>query len=167
MRVKTLALSAESIKDLAIKTATILDHSYLPIQGPPGTGKTHIGAEMIIELYLMDKKIGVTAVSHKVIRNLLDKVLLLAGERSIPIEIAQKVKEKSEDPPEGLTEFIDNKKPLEALDDDFIVGGTTYFWAKDEAVESLDYLFVDEAGQMSLANVLAASRCTWNLILLG
>ena len=157
----------ESAGDTAIRISKILDNSYLPIQGPPGTGKTHIGAQMIIELYLMDKRIGVTAVSHKVIRNLLDKVLELARERPIPIEIAQKVKEKSEKTPEGLTEYTDNKKPLEAVEDDLIVGGTTYFWARDEAVETLDYLFVDEAGQMSLANVLAASRSAKNLVLLG
>jgi superfamily I DNA and/or RNA helicase len=33
--------------------------------------------------------------------------------------------------------------------------------------EKLDALFVDEAGQMSLANVLAASQCAHSLVLLG
>src|SRR5687767_8236285 len=48
-----------------------------------------------------------------------------------------------------------------------VVGGTAWLWADDDAQGQLDYLFVDEAGQMSLAHVLAASRSAKNLILLG
>ena len=44
-----------------------------------------------------------------------------------------------------------------ALNEGKVVGGTSWLWARDEAVEKLDYLFVDEAGQMSLSNVLSIS----------
>ncbi len=46
-------------------------------------------------------------------------------------------------------------------------GATAWLWARADAVESLDYLVVDEAGQMSLAHVLSAGRSARNLILLG
>ena len=59
---------------------TQLDDSYLPIQGPPGAGKTYTGAHMIAELVRSGRKVGVTAVSHKVIENLLDQVVQAAGE---------------------------------------------------------------------------------------
>jgi superfamily I DNA and/or RNA helicase len=47
------------------------------------------------------------------------------------------------------------------------MGGTAWFWSRDELVESLDYLFVDEAGQISLAQALAMARSARNLVLLG
>jgi uncharacterized protein len=40
-------------------------------------------------------------------------------------------------------------------------------WAEPNSVEKLDYLFIDEAGQMSLSHALAASRAAYNLVLLG
>ena len=51
-----------------------MDNSYLYFQGPPGVGKTHTAAYIIIELIKKSKKIGITANSHKVIFNLLDKI---------------------------------------------------------------------------------------------
>ena len=50
----------------------------LAIQGPPGAGKTFTGARMICELIRQGKKVGITAMSHKVIRNLLDEVIVAA-----------------------------------------------------------------------------------------
>jgi superfamily I DNA and/or RNA helicase len=49
-----------------------------------------------------------------------------------------------------------------------VLGGTAWLWANDKrAGAPVDYLFVDEAGQMALATVLAASRGAANLVLLG
>ena len=48
-----------------------------------------------------------------------------------------------------------------------IVGATTWLWADDSLEGQLDYLFIDEAGQMSMADVLAVSRSARNVILLG
>jgi len=46
------------------------------------------------------------------------------------------------------------------------VGGTVWLWSPEKAFECLDVLFIDEAGQMSLADVLACHRqrrnwCCW------
>jgi uncharacterized protein len=38
------------------------------------------------------------------------------------------------------------------------VGGTSWLWSPEKAFESVDVLFIDEAGQMSLADVLAVSQ---------
>ena len=59
-----------------------LDGDVLAIQGPPGTGKTFTGAELICELIAAGKTVGVTAVSHKVIVNLLEKAAEAASKRS-------------------------------------------------------------------------------------
>jgi uncharacterized protein len=46
-------------------------------------------------------------------------------------------------------------------------GGTAWLWSRPEAFEAVDVLFVDEAAQMSLANVLAVSHAARTVILLG
>jgi len=157
----------EEVVAAAIRLVRALDQGVLAIQGPPGTGKTHTGARMIVELAREGRTMGVTAVSHKVIRNLLDKALELSAEDGFPLEIAHKVSSRSGETPPGLEELTDNAKARGALLDGKVVGGTAWLWARDDMVETVDYLFVDEAGQMSLAQVLAAARSARNLVLIG
>jgi uncharacterized protein len=153
--------------DAAIRISLSLNKSVLAIQGPPGSGKTYTGARMIIELLKAGKKIGITAVSHKVIRNLMDEVIELGQKEKVSISFVHKVSNKSENPPNAVEEVTDTKKALEAIDQHKVVGGTAWLWADKRSEETLDYLIVDEAGQMSLSHVLAASRAALNLILLG
>jgi uncharacterized protein len=160
-------LADENIVDGAIRMAKDLDKSYLAIQGPPGAGKTYTGAKMILELAKAGKKIGVTAVSHKVIRNLANATLKLASEQNIEIQFVHKVTEKDGDPTDGIVEVDKSEKAIKALSEGKVVCGTAWLWAEDKSRGVLDYLFVDEAGQMSLSQVLAASRAAENLILLG
>jgi predicted RecB family nuclease len=151
----------------AIRLALNLDKSILPIQGPPGTGKTYTGAKMIIALVKAKKKVGITAISHSVIRTLFEKVKTLCNEEQLNIEFVHKITDKSETPIPYITEVTESKKALAALDEGKIVGGTAWLWADDNSRETLDYLFIDEAGQMSLSHALAASRAAKNLVLLG
>ena len=48
-----------------------------------------------------------------------------------------------------------------------LVAGTGWLFAREEIESRLDDLFIDEAGQMSLANVVAVSRAARSLVLLG
>src|SRR5207248_4115388 len=48
-----------------------------------------------------------------------------------------------------------------------VLGGTPWLWAREEFTDSVHVLFVDEAGQMSLANVLSCAPAGRNLVLLG
>ena len=73
-----------------------LDRGVLPIQGPPGSGKTFTGARMICALVRAGKKVGVSALSHKVIRNLLDEVVEAAEEERTPLRCIQKVSDADE-----------------------------------------------------------------------
>ncbi|MFZ1812830.1 MAG: DEAD/DEAH box helicase, partial [Rhizobiaceae bacterium] len=52
-------------------------------------------------------------------------------------------------------------------DDVSLGGATAWFWARPDAKCSIDVLFIDEAAQMSLANVLAVSQAANSLVLLG
>ena len=155
----------EELLDAAIRLAHELDGGTLPIQGPPGSGKTFAGSRMIASLVAAGHKVGITAVSHKVISNLLDEVRVAAKELRKAVRL---VHLGGDEPDTSVIEPIsDNKKAIEAIDTDCVVGATAWLWSRPDAAESLDYLFVDEAGQMALAQVLAASRATRNLILLG
>ena len=153
----------------AIRIALNLDHSVLAIQGPPGSGKTYTGARMILALANAGKKIGITAVSHKVIRNLTLAAIKQSREQKVDIRFVHKINEKSSELPEEITEITnaDKGKILAALEEGTIVCGTAWLWADKNAEDKLDYLFIDEAGQMSLSQALAASRAARNLILLG
>lgn len=162
-----LVLLNEETSVAAIRICKDLNSGILPIQGPPGTGKSHTGAEMIVELAKSGKRVGVTAISHKVIRGLLEKALKIAKKNSVNLKVVDKTSTKSSNPPSGLEEESDNTKALLSLDNGKVVGATAWLWAREDAIEKLDYLFVDEAGQMSLAMVLAASRSAENIILLG
>jgi len=48
-----------------------------------------------------------------------------------------------------------------------VLGGTAWLWARPEFAKAVHVLFVDEAGQMSLANVLAVSTAANSIVLLG
>jgi predicted RecB family nuclease len=156
----------EDTMDAAIRSALHLDKSVLPIQGPPGTGKTYTGAHMILALTRQGKRVGVTAVSHKAIENLLKRIQEEARLSGQKIGLAHKSGRDSTAMPDGITRLVTGNDVIAAIGD-HVVGGTAFLWASDDAINSLDYLFIDEAGQMSLAYVLAISQCATNLVMLG
>lgn len=157
----------ETTLDVARRIAPLLDRAVLPIQGPPGAGKTHTGAGMIETLAKAGKKTGITANSHKVIRNLIDKVIEVGAASGGAIRCIQKVAEKEDDIP-GLQFTTDNAKLFAGITGDrHVAAGTAWLWARPEAFETLDVLFIDEAAQMSLANVLAVSQAAKSIVLLG
>ena len=158
-----------NIVDEARRVSLLLDCGILPIQGPPGSGKTYTAARMICALLKRNRKVGITAVSHKVIRKLLEEVLDAAREEGVDIHCIQKVSEKSESPNPAIPEKTTNAAVLDALQtgEALLAAGTAWMWAREEFAESVDVLFVDEAGQMSLADVLAVSPAAQSLVLLG
>jgi uncharacterized protein len=165
-----LKLDGELTLDAALRIAPTLNGNVLPIQGPPGTGKSFTGAHVICDLVEKGKSVGITANSHKVIRNLIDKALDVARERNIDLKCIQKPSGDSKelDLP-NLTFAKSNKDVFQALGDGRaqVAGATSFLWAREEAQDTLDVLIVDEAAQMALANVVAVSGCAKSLILLG
>ena len=144
-----------------------LDHSYLPVQGPPGTGKTYTGSHVVHALVSANLRVGLTAMSHAAIDNLLRGVLEVFDERGGLGDV--KIARRNTKPPDAdprITYFTDNKKsPFPGF---HIVAGTTWVFSRPEWVdEPLDVLVIDEAGQLALADALAVAPAARNVVLLG
>jgi uncharacterized protein len=160
----------ETELEAARRLALELDRTTLAIQGPPGAGKTYNGARMILTLLKEGKRVGITATSHKVIGNLL-KAVLKASEKELGVDVRPVQKgnrdQVLDDP--RVTGIDDTGEIREWLDDGRanLAGGTTWVWANPKMRDGVDVLFVDEAGQMSLANVVSIARATDSLVLLG
>jgi len=154
----------ESITSWAVH----LDRSYVAIQGPPGTGKTYRGARIVHALVNANKRVGITAMSHSAIDNLLAEVVKVFEEEgsAVPLHCVRRGAKPSGGGLEGVMYTADN--PPCARPEFNLVAGTTWLFAgtvmKDAPV---DVLIVDEAGQLALADSLAASRSAASLILLG
>lgn len=158
---------AEIAFEAAKRVAPLINSGVFPIQGPPGTGKTYTGGHMICELVAQGKKVGVVANSHTVIRNLLNGVIKASDETGIEVQCIQKPKAR-EDNSHKLRITTHSGDVFTGLNSDCdVAGGTAWLWSHPDAFEAVDVLFVDEAAQMSLANVLAVSQAAPTLVLLG
>ncbi len=143
--------------------------SVLPVQGPPGSGKSYSGARMIAELVRRGHRVGVTAISHNVISNLLQYACSQARTANIQLHAVQKAND-TDGCADRMVEQVDgNEEILDALRQAAVqvAAGTPWLWARGDMADSVDVLFVDEAGQMSLADVLAISQAAKSVVLLG
>lgn len=153
----------------AVSWALELNGGVLPIQGPPGTGKSHTAAEMILALVQAGKKVGITALSHKVVVGLMEKVITAGKKVGVTVRCMRRVSKgaKSSNP---VVPEEDNYDKIEAAIRNGsvqVLGGTAWLWAREQFKESVDVLVVDEAGQLSLMDALAVAQAGANLVLLG
>jgi predicted RecB family nuclease len=165
-----LRLDGEDDLAAARRLVEKLDESTLAIQGPPGSGKTYTGARMIVRLVAAGRKVGISANSHKVIGNFLRHIEDAAAEEGVAIRSIQKVTEDHQAVDDDrVTITKDNARARNGIaSDEFdVAAGTAWLWASDKSDGLLDVLFVDEAGQMSLANVAAMAGSARSIVLLG
>ena len=158
--------AGEDLVEGAIRAARDLDESSLIIQGPPGTGKTYTTARAITALLQDGKRVAVSSNSHKAINNLLKGVSKRCEEVGFELD---GVKKASAGDPETVFEGYGIISVGASKDVDLshqLVGATAFEFAKHDA-NSFDYLFVDEAGQVSLGNIMAMAGCARNLVLVG
>ena len=167
-----LRRAGETAVDAATRIVRAMSGGVLPIQGPPGSGKTYTGARMIVNLVADGQRVGVVANSHKVIGKVLDEVAKAAIELRQPVRIGQKPKGGQGPTHAAAIELKGNadvEAALRARTVD-VVGAVAWTWCRPEFARPqpvLDVLVVDEAGQMSLANVLACAPSARTIVLLG
>ena len=141
--------------------------THLVVQGPPGSGKTFTSAHAIVDLLRNKKRVGVTALSHKAINNLLAQIEKVAVEQGFTFRGVKKCSKDEESELNGSI-IEDKGTNEEVFEGDYqLIGGTSWLFSDPELDLVLDYLFVDEAGQMSLANVVATGVSARNIVLVG
>lgn len=168
--IEAIQAQSSSLTEAGKLLGLALENSVLPIQGPPGSGKTYIGARMILELVKHGRRVGVTATSHSVIGKLLDALCEAARESGYPLRVIQKVTDKADGFVDDMVTVTTKNEAVPAAlasGEAQVAAGTAWLWAREEMANSADVLFVDEAGQVSLAYALAASQGANSMVLLG
>ena len=166
---ESLQYADEDVLSAARRVGALLDRTVLCIQGPPGTGKTYTAARMAVDLLKQGKTVGVCALSHKVIQNLLTAILKAGGEEEIKPVCVEKITETLEGGHPDIVQMKENgdiRNVLLARAAN-VVGGTAWLWARRDFAEAVDVLFLDEAGQFPLANAVAISQGARSLVLVG
>ena len=148
-----------------IEAISRLDQGCLFIQGPPGTGKTYTGSYIIVDLLRRGYRIGVSSNSHKAINNLLSAVEKAAVEKKVKFRGVKKSTSNTETQFNGKF-IVDFFRNADILSGNWpLIAGTAWLFSVMD--QSLDYLFVDEAGQVALANLIAMGGAAKNIVLLG
>lgn len=144
-----------------------LTDSYLFIQGPPGAGKTYTSAHVIVELIRRGKKVGVAANSHKAIHNLLEMIETTAEQAGIEFGGIKKSSARNDDSV-YTGKFIQSEDESDAISlNASLLAGSAWLFAHERFDRYLDYLVIDEAGQVSVANVIAMGTAARNIVLVG
>jgi predicted RecB family nuclease len=159
------AIDPADVAELALR----LDGSALAVQGPPGTGKTYAGGHVIAALLAAGKRVGVTSNSHKAINNLLHAVEDAVAERGTSfrgVKKCDKANAETQFVSARAVAFVENADKNAAFGEYALVAGTSWLFSRDD-LAPVDYLVIDEAGQVSLADALAMATNAGNVILLG
>ncbi len=165
------AIQPQTVTSASV-TAVIeaLDASYLPIQGPPGSGKSTNAAHAVLSLLARGKRVALAAQSHKALHNLCLKIEQTAYERTFSFKGCHKSVDAKEDSSYRSFEVwpkIVNAPTKDSFTECSLVSATTHAWADPEHHGKFDVVFIDEAGQVSLADALAVSLIARNVVLLG
>ena len=160
-------VTSDNLHADALEAIAAMNKSYIFIQGPPGAGKTYTSGYIIVDLLARGKRIGVTSTSHKAIHNLLKTIEKIAVERGVKF---RGVKKGSDYNDESIYEgkFIHSEYIIgnESLRAD-LFAGTAWAITRSCFDGRFDYLFIDEAGQVSTANVVAMAVSSKNIVLVG
>lgn len=163
------AISATTANEAAVDIVMQLDETCLGIQGPPGSGKTTTGAQMVLRLARQGRAVGLTALSHRVIGHFLEAVSEQAREKGFYLRAIQKAEPEEFCGVPEVRRCSTNSEVAAALRDGAVdvVAGTAWLFADPTLSGLIDTLFIDEAGQVPLANVVAISGASTNIVLLG
>jgi predicted RecB family nuclease len=159
------AIGAQKL-ELITHAVEQLDNSFLSIQGPPGTGKTYTASHVILSLLKQGKSIAVTSNSHKAINNLISSVAKLCVENKVQAPLFKIQK----DDDEMFSVYpVEKLLSIDVADgftlDEGLLGATA--WGLGSLDNTVDYLFIDEAGQVSIAYFVAMARKAKNVVVMG
>ena len=167
---QALVVAGQDLLDASLAAVLAMEQTHLYVQGPPGSGKTYTGSRMIAALLASGLRVGITSNSHKVINHLLAEVMKLLAARRLAVRAVKKCTARRPDtdfdhPVGGVQNMADNADVWAA--EAQLVAGTAWLFADARADQQFDVLFVDEAGQVALANLIASGTAARNIVLLG
>ena len=162
-------VQCETLEEMG-RLVRAVEGSYLFLQGPPGSGKTWTGARLITYLISQGKRVAIASQSHKAIHKLLAEVEKDALAEGVALRGLKKASSgNAESYYEGAGGLVENAADAEDFFDSEadLLAGTSWLLTRGELDGTLDYLFVDEAGQTSLADALALGTSARTIVLLG
>ena len=165
-----IKIDERSSKEL-IEIIKSMNNSYLVLQGPPGTGKTYTSSRIIVDLLRNNFKIAIVCHSHKAIINLVEAIDSYSSEIGYEFRGAYNPGSRKQD-----LEFknieVTNTSKIDSKSYDLIAGTA---WAlsnqvhrkNSEKEKNFDYIFFDEAGQLSISKLIASSMSSKNIVMIG
>ena len=142
----------------------------LSLQGPPGTGKTTVTGQLIAALVAKGQRVAVSSTTNEAINNLLLKVqdcLDQTSNAALVVKVASSSSEKSDVKALAGTR-VQALQDKNLPENPAVLGGTIFTLVKERYDDApFDLLVIDEAGQVSLSNLLYLSRVARNILLVG
>ena len=141
------------------------------MQGPPGTGKSYASSRVILDLIKSNYRVAIVCHSHKAIINLLESIDSYSNEKNISFKGIynagnRKIYQEFKNIEIGNTNKLDLKKFQ-------LVAGTAWALSNSKHRENskkdkiFDFIFFDEAGQLSISKVIASSLSSKNIVMIG
>ena len=129
---------------------------------------------MAIALMQAGKRVAITSLSHKAIHNLLRAIQHEADAQKFTFAGVKRARNEDGNDTVFESRCIVSSTDTDACSDPKfdLVAGTAWALCREgldvhTAERPVDVLFVDEAGQLALADVLAAGTCARSVVLLG
>ncbi len=167
----------KKIKADPVETASLMadflsatDGVTLSLQGPPGTGKTTVTGELIAKLVGKNQKVIVSSQTHEAINNLLKSVqrkIESYSTNSFVVKLSSGTSEKNDQLSLSGTK-VHTLRESDLNNEPNVIGATVFSLVKERfGGKPYDLLVIDEAGQVSLSNLLFMSHCARNILLVG
>src|SRR5690606_27026093 len=141
----------EPLGDAFLRAVRDLDGSLLCVQGPPGAGKTSESARVICALLRAGKRVGIASNSHKAIANLMEACARENGGTLACVQVGRVSDGGGVPSCSGARVVAGASDLVRRAPDAALVGGPAGCFSRPDLAGRFDYLFVDEASQVSLA----------------